>query len=74
MPHHAYYSRKQHYQNGNLYIYLNEKNEEVHATTITPQKLEEMNRFDDMIYLGEVVKYVETQTNNNSRFNQLRIE
>ena len=74
MPHHAYYSRKQYLQNGNRYIYLNEKNEKIYATTITPQKLDKMNRFDDMIYLGEVVKYVETQTNNNSRFNQLRIE
>ena len=75
MPDHAYYSRKQYHQNKNLYIYLNEKNEKVHATSITPQKLEEMNRFDDMVYLGEVVKFVETRTNeNNSRFNRLRIE
>ena len=73
MPDHAYYSTKQYHQNGNLYIYLNEKNEEVHATSITPQKLEEMNRFDDMIYLGEVVKFVETQTSN-IRFNKLEIE
>ena len=67
MPNHAYYSTKQYHQNKNLYIYLNEKNEKVYATSITPQKLEEMNRFDDMIYLGEVVKYVETQTFNLSR-------
>ena len=73
MPDHAYYSRKQYLQNGNLYIYLNEKNEKIRATTITTQKLEEMNRFDDMIYLGEVVKFVETQTSN-IRFNKLEIE
>ena len=73
MPDHAYYSTKQYYQNGNLYIYLNEKNEKIRATTITTQKLEEMNRFDDMIYLGEVVKFVETQTSN-IRFNKLEIE
>lgn len=62
MPMHAYYSTKQFNKNGNLYIYLNDKNEKIHATTITSSKLEEMNRFDDMVYLGEVVKYVETQT------------
>ena len=73
MPHHAYYSTKQYHQNKNLFIYLNEKNEKIHATTVTPHKLEEMNRFDDMVYLGEVVKYVETRTND-SRFNKLEIE
>jgi len=62
MPMHAYYSIKQYHQNKTLYIYLNEKNEKIRATTITSIKLEEMNRFDDMVYLGEVVKYVETQT------------
>ncbi len=67
MPMHAYYSTKQFLQNGNLYIYLNDKNEKIRATTITSSKLEEVNRFDDMVYLGEVVKYVETQTKHTTR-------
>lgn len=57
MTKHGWYSKKYEKQNGSVY-YSNTDGEKVLVTMVTDKK-QSLSGFEDEIYVGEVVKYVE---------------